>query len=131
MHESPDPRTWKIPLLLCPSCGERLYTLHDGASFFFQCDCGYKSERHDTAEAACSALYANDDQRLLSTLSQHERRILEAFVREVNRRAERAMLKTGKLEGSHHAAMLYLAKALILRVDQGTAVVEAFLNQKS
>ena len=31
--------------------------------------------------------------------------ILRAYTAEVNRRAESKMLKTGKLEGSHHAAM--------------------------
>ncbi len=36
--------------------------------------------------------------------------ILRAFVREVNKRAEAKMLHTGKLEGSHHAAMTELLK---------------------
>lgn len=30
---------------------------------------------------------------------------IQAFIDEVNCRAERNMLRTGKLEGSHHAAM--------------------------
>lgn len=34
-----------------------------------------------------------------------ERDVIEAFIAEVNRRAENNMLKTGKLEGAHHAAM--------------------------
>jgi hypothetical protein len=37
--------------------------------------------------------------------SRIEYRILRAFVAEANRRAELNMLKTGKLEGSHYAAM--------------------------
>lgn len=37
-------------------------------------------------------------------------KLLQAFVREVNTRAEAKMLKTHKLEGSHYAAMRALLK---------------------
>ena len=40
------------------------------------------------------------------------RRLLRLFRDEVNIRAEDNMLKTGKLEGSHHAAMMQLLKEL-------------------
>jgi hypothetical protein len=34
--------------------------------------------------------------------------VIDRFVEEVERRAEQAMLKTGKLEGAHYAAMKQL-----------------------
>lgn len=36
--------------------------------------------------------------------------IIKSFCEEVNRRAEGNMLKTGKLEGSHYAAMTQILK---------------------
>ena len=36
--------------------------------------------------------------------------IIDSFVQEVEKRAEEKMLKTGKLEGSHYAAMKQVAK---------------------
>ena len=43
---------------------------------------------------------------------------IRAFCEEVNRRAEDNMIKTGKLEGSHYAAMQQLRKELgILHED--------------
>lgn len=44
------------------------------------------------------------DQRMLPDM------LLQAFVREVNARAEQKMLQTHKLEGSHYAAMRELLK---------------------
>jgi len=42
---------------------------------------------------------------LLDSLTDHDRRIIREFINRVNARAEVNMLKTGKLEGSHHAAI--------------------------
>lgn len=54
---------------------------------------------------------------LRSELNEEERRRAEVkaanvneFIEEVNRRAEQKMLITGKLEGSHYAAMQELQK---------------------
>lgn len=48
----------------------------------------------------------------LEPLGERDRRLLLAFCEEVNRRAEANMLKTGKLEGSHYAAMRQLMKEM-------------------
>lgn len=45
------------------------------------------------------------------SLPQH-RAIINRFVQMVERRAEAKMLKTGKLEGAHYAAMKELQKAI-------------------
>lgn len=39
-------------------------------------------------------------------------KFINEFISEVNRRAENNMLKTGKLEGSHYAAMTQLHKEM-------------------
>jgi ParB-like chromosome segregation protein Spo0J len=51
-------------------------------------------------------------EQLPAELTAEQRALLKAFAAEVNRRAEANMLKTGKLEGSHHAAMRELLKKL-------------------
>lgn len=45
-------------------------------------------------------------------LTNYGRACIRAFCEEVNRRAEKNMLKTGKLEGSHYAAMTELRREL-------------------
>jgi len=49
---------------------------------------------------------------VLENINNADRRLLRAFVDEVNRRAEENILKTGKLEGSHYAAMCALMDEL-------------------
>lgn len=56
--------------------------------------------------------YPLPDGFFLEDLSADEHDVLRAFVAEVNRRAENKMEKTGKLEGSHYAAMRELLKEL-------------------
>ena len=48
----------------------------------------------------------------LKDLDVDQKILLRAFVSEVNRRAECKMEMTGKLEGSHYAAMTELLKEL-------------------
>lgn len=50
--------------------------------------------------------------RPLDSLTGRDRRLLIAFVGEVNRRAEKKMELTETLEGSHYAAMTELLKEL-------------------
>lgn len=50
---------------------------------------------------------------------------IDDFVREVERRAENNMMKTGKLEGAHYAAMKqYQAELSALPMPKGTATFE-------
>lgn len=48
----------------------------------------------------------------LTSATGWERFSIQMFCKEVNRRAEANMIKTGKLEGSHYAAMNQLLKEL-------------------
>jgi len=49
---------------------------------------------------------------LLCYLTNRDRRLLRAFYNEVDKRAQDNMIKTGKLEGSHYAAMKKLMDEL-------------------
>lgn len=60
-------------------------------------------------KALCEVFEAINSKSAMIT-RDHEKRIIEAFVAEVNRVAEGNMLKTGKLEGSHHAAIQTILK---------------------
>lgn len=48
-----------------------------------------------------------------------ELRVIERYVKKVNARAEENMLKTGKLEGAHHAAMKAELEAMREEVKEG------------
>lgn len=53
---------------------------------------------------------------LLSAPSREQIDTIEAFVEVVERRAEEKMLKTGRLEGAHYAAMKQLLRELQERI---------------
>jgi hypothetical protein len=59
-----------------------------------------------------SQRYSSVPEMLLNTLNSEDahRILISMFVQEVERRAEEKMLKTGKLEGSHYAAMKQVAE---------------------
>lgn len=61
---------------------------------------------NDLAKAACDRQKWNVE--LIPALADEYRTLLRWFRAEVNRRAEDKMLLTGKLEGSHFAAMTEL-----------------------
>lgn len=50
------------------------------------------------------------------SLSVTDEVLIARFCREVNRKAEAAMLKTGKLEGAHHAAMKQVCERLGVKI---------------
>ena len=54
---------------------------------------------------------ANDIKSLADSFRQ-DKAIINRFVQAVERQAEDKMLKTGKLEGAHYAAMKELQKAI-------------------
>lgn len=52
------------------------------------------------------------DVLLLPFLVEMQRDVVKRFVTEVEKEAETNMIKTGKLEGAHYAAMKRLAKTI-------------------
>ena len=59
-----------------------------------------------------SRKYSNVPEMVVDTLGKEDsiRILISMFVQEVERRAEEKMLKTGKLEGAHYAAMKQIAE---------------------
>jgi hypothetical protein len=62
-------------------------------------------------KAQSSRRYSNVPEMIVDTLGKEDsiRILISMFVQEVERRAEEKMLKTGKLEGAHYAAMKQIA----------------------
>jgi len=59
-----------------------------------------------------SRKYSNVPEMVVDTLGKEDsiRILISMFVQEVEKRAEEKMLKTGKLEGAHYAAMKQIAE---------------------
>jgi hypothetical protein len=66
----------------------------------------------DLEKNQSSKRYSNVQEMVVDTLDKEDsyRIFISMFVQEVERRAEEKMLKTGKLEGAHYAAMKQVAE---------------------
>jgi hypothetical protein len=63
-------------------------------------------------EKVCSNLMLEGRCRMMTAETANRKDIILAFIEQVEKQAEENMLKTGKLEGAHYAAMKKLAAGL-------------------
>lgn len=101
----------------CPFCGSKPKTSGERIKVTHKSDC-YFSATPPGGGKGTPVVYVLKSS-LFDKTSQWNRRepsqrdelaIIKSFCEEVNRRAEGNMLKTGKLEGSHYAAMTQILK---------------------
>lgn len=56
----------------------------------------------------CKSTNPKKHSAIIKAVKQHDAKVINDFVERVEREAEKNMMKTGKLEGAHYAAMIKL-----------------------
>lgn len=102
-HYTPDPVLHEESSVRCQQCGVVVVAGGAGSQ-------GFYDVVGDWNRRAAPAMEVRDWSSLPKT--PEVRAVIQAYTLEVNRRAEENMLKTGKLEGSHYAAMRQVNKEL-------------------